>query len=436
MKLRNYQGTNRVLRYFFSAKSISTPTLDYAAELPPVMPISKANDSRPHESRIYGEARTPLEISKRAEILSKAPKLKIKAPTKAKAVPRSKITYKTSANSPKLWSLLILAALFAGIFGYYYLVPHKNNQEINLRINKKIDAALIKLNNFYQTEIPKTNFEKDLYHHEYFQDLVAAQNTTKSKEKIAQIITAPEIYQVPAGGRFDFQDAFASSKANSLKCANPKQDAGIKAMGLCLLSLDTNGALQALFSLKTPDARSLHRNLTSIEIALDNVSVNQKLVAVTTRNFAWLERNTTGNLQQNFLLAYKKDPSLNNLQISSVNGRLLMRLPRKLGHVSLYANPLGEVMANNGLRLKIIKINDGSLEAELSGPIASLVQFIPADANNQQLATSNERLEPIDKDGLKWKANFKIYGVPKFLHIVYAAEQDILEYPFKIKVGK
>jgi hypothetical protein len=83
----------------------------------------------------------------------------------------------------------------------------------------------------------------------------------------------------------------------------------------------------------------------------------------------------------------------------------------------------------NGLTVRLVGFWNGSLQLDVSGPRERIVQFVPRDAAGQALAVNNARLDTTDEAG-QWRASLSVSSRPTTLDIVFAAAQEILEYPF------
>ncbi len=88
----------------------------------------------------------------------------------------------------------------------------------------------------------------------------------------------------------------------------------------------------------------------------------------------------------------------------------------------------------NGLTVRLVGFWTGSVQLDVSGPRERIVQFVPRDAAGQALAVNNARLDATGEPG-HWRASLSVSGRPASLDIVFAAAQDVLEYPFDITLN-
>ncbi len=130
--------------------------------------------------------------------------------------------------------------------------------------------------------------------------------------------------------------------------------------------------------------------------------------------------------------------ALENKEIRAVQGRLVARLPLDLEHLSLPVTELGSRASHaNGLTVRLVGFWNGSLQLDLSGPRERIVQFVPRDAAGRALAVNNARLDATSEPGEPghWRASLSVSGRPASLDIVFAAAQEVLEYPFDMTLN-
>ena len=141
------------------------------------------------------------------------------------------------------------------------------------------------------------------------------------------------------------------------------------------------------------------------------------------------------SLQQSLYLYHEDDGRLHNKALVAVEGRLILRLPVRLAQMHLDVTELGNRTEHpNGQGARLVGVSDGALQIEIRAPRESLVQFIPYDAEGNQLATNAVQLEAGESPGL-WHGTVRVSGRPQSLDIIFAEEQERIDYPFSLPVG-
>lgn len=225
----------------------------------------------------------------------------------------------------------------------------------------------------------------------------------------------------------------------SSACEGRPADSQVAPFQLCPQSFRAGwGGFSAQFEVFGPQSPALLGNLSALELRLDSVDAGKD---ETSHEPLGLGRFV--NLRQAYGSDHLEDTpwvqgdlpeALEDKTIRAVQGRLVARLPLELDHLSLPVGELGSQASHgNGLKVRLVGFQSGSLQLEVSGPRERLVQFVPRDAEGQALAVNNTRLDADDETG-QWRASLSVSGRPTSLDIVFAAAQEVLEYPFDMPI--
>ncbi len=228
-----------------------------------------------------------------------------------------------------------------------------------------------------------------------------------------------------------------------------------KSLLLCTESLKSEwNGVQGRFRIIAPDSPALRRNLSGIEIIIEEGKIKGKdnepdqslllsecaFVNLYQKNF-WEEhsdkKRDISYLVNNTLYVggLKGHEEFKGKEIIGAKGRLVVRLPTELSGITLNVTQLGnETIAPNGLHVRFVEISDGKLYLSITGPRDRIVQFVPMDHNNIQLATNAEQISPSKDEEGKWMASLNVSGKPQYLHIMYTEKQDVIEYPFVLQL--
>ena len=238
-------------------------------------------------------------------------------------------------------------------------------------------------------------------------------------------------------------EAFRQDSANvdlSEACEGRPEDPQLAPFQVCPQSLAAQwGGLTGQFQVVGPQLPALLGNLSALELRLDSVDAGDTETArvpVDLGQFLRL-RETYGSelLEATPWLQAEAPEALENTEIRAVQGRLVARLPLDLERLSLPVAELGSRASHaNGLTVRLVGFWNGSLQLDVSGPRERIVQFVPRDAAGQALAVNNARLDATGEPG-HWRASLSVSGRPASLDIVFAAAQDVLEYPFDITLN-
>ena len=90
----------------------------------------------------------------------------------------------------------------------------------------------------------------------------------------------------------------------------------------------------------------------------------------------------------------------------------------------------------SGLEAQLVEISGSSIHLDLTGARDRLVQFVPRDADGKRLRVMAPNLTAVKDEADRWKCQLTVYGKPHSLEIVFALEQDRLEYPFDLPISK
>ncbi|MEE9300684.1 MAG: hypothetical protein V3V17_06115 [Alphaproteobacteria bacterium] len=258
---------------------------------------------------------------------------------------------------------------------------------------------------------------------------------------------------VPSFDRWDFPtpyrvgttsgELFAREAVNA-ELANPcgADTRALHPFELCPRSLESawSGMVQGQFDIAAPRSTALEGNFSGLELVIEGVQVETggaiETMPVEIHEFAELSPfYGAESLQQSLYLYHEDDGRLHNKALVAIEGRLILRLPVRLAQMHLDVTELGNRTEHpNGQSARLVGVSDGALQIEIRAPRESLVQFIPYDAEGNQLATNAAQLEAGESPGL-WHGTVRVSGRPQSLDIVFAEEQERIDYPFSLPVG-
>ena len=131
---------------------------------------------------------------------------------------------------------------------------------------------------------------------------------------------------------------------------------------------------------------------------------------------------------ENFTIRYSDDESA----ISSIEGKLRLRLPTALENLDFGGLELGKQVGNDVIGIKLSAIRSGALVFRISGQRDKLVNFHVLDRNGRHIGPSQLTLDQ-DDDG--WYATVGFSGTPERVELVYANGQDMVSYPFELNIA-
>lgn len=288
----------------------------------------------------------------------------------------------------------------------------------------------------------------------------------QGRPTIAEFIVASEerveIYPFslsPAAPRFDRWDfpkpylvaaigkkAFARQVAKldlATACAGQPADRQTKPFQLCPKSFRAGwGVVRGQFQVRAPDQPSLEGNLSALELRIESVRVagsDNAAESIPLEMASYVDlRSFYGKdyLEGTRWFDAAEPDALKDKTIEAVQGRLVVRLPKRLARLTIDVAELGSAAEDGtGLGARLIEIGDGRLKLEISGPRERIVQFVPRDRDGIVLAANNARLERVEDSSL-WLATVSISGTPATLDIVFAEIQDRLDYAFDLPLGE
>ena len=253
----------------------------------------------------------------------------------------------------------------------------------------------------------------------------------------------PKPYQVVTMSKNKFARSVAEVDL-SAACEGRPADKQLKPFQLCPKSLRSGWrSVQGQFQILAPDQPALQGNLSALELRIESVRTEAEnggkgtKVPLEMGTYTKL-RPTYGNdyLEDTPWLTAEEPPELKDKAIAGVQGRLVVRLPKRLAAVILDVTELGNsAQHESGLGAKLVEISDGRLKLQITGPRERIVQFVPRDAEGTALATNNSRLEPTE-DSSQWVGSLSVSGIPATLDVVFAEVQDRLEYAFDLPVSE
>ena len=229
----------------------------------------------------------------------------------------------------------------------------------------------------------------------------------------------------------------------SAACAGRPADRQLKPFQLCPKSLRVGwGTVRGQFQLFAPVQPALDGNLSALELRIESVRAagqddGAEPIPLEMATYVDL-RSLYGKdyLEGTPWLDTAAPDALEDKTIVAVQGRLVVRLPKRLAHLTVDVTELGNGAADeSGLGAKLIEIGDGRLKLEITGPRERIVQFVPRDSAGTVLAANNSRLERA-KDSSHWLAWLSVSGRPATLDIVFAEAQDRQDYTFDLPVAE
>ena len=250
----------------------------------------------------------------------------------------------------------------------------------------------------------------------------------------------PAAFEVQTQTAADFQANQGQIDSRGA-CEEAKSDDGLLPFALCMSSLRPSwgDSLHWQFIVAGPDTPSIAGNQSALEIELKSLEVDNKAepVQIQHRQFVILSRAFGGEepfIRENDYMLVEEVPGLEESQVLTASGNLIVRLPQELKRMALDVTNLGNaVAAEGGHGAVLTAIEDGSLKLALTGPRATFVQFVPKDREGKILPANNERIEA-GEEPEEWVGSLRVSGVPSVLEIVYATKQAKLELPFTLKV--
>jgi hypothetical protein len=231
-------------------------------------------------------------------------------------------------------------------------------------------------------------------------------------------------------------------------CQEGAAAADMEPLHFCLEEIQSawGGTLQARFRLAAPPSPVLRKNLAAVEVLIEEVSAAglEDPVAVTIQEFPILtDSYGSEQLDSSSVYAYSQSDvaALEGREISSARGRLRLVLPTRLAEHSLPVDRLGAVLevpeAANGApawSLRLLAIEEGGFRLAYRGARQQLLQVVPLDGSGTVLATSSEAVE-FDDDTGAWILRLRSSGRPAALQVLTAAQSQVEEYPFDLRLG-
>ena len=252
----------------------------------------------------------------------------------------------------------------------------------------------------------------------------------------------PKPYRVTESSRAEFQRQ--SGRADDeAACGAEEPTTVVGPFALCSPSVQTlwGGRVWGRFRLLAPKSTALEKNLSAVEVRLESAQSagpegEQRTVPIRIHEFVHLEaRQGKRYLQDNASLSGEGSDELKDQQIGGVKGRIVLRLPEQLDQFTLDVTELGNEAAHPiGLSARLVEFSSESLHFEIEGPRERIVQFRPLDAQGVGLSTLSPQLEVLEEN--RWRGSVRVSGRPQKLEIVFASEQDRLEYSFALPVTK
>ncbi len=250
----------------------------------------------------------------------------------------------------------------------------------------------------------------------------------------------PVAFTVAAAKRTSLAKDLAAADQSQVNCAAERTDPALKPFRVCVqwMRPSWGDSLQGGFSVAGPNSPALAGNLSAVALSVEGLQVagSEALVEVAHSDFVALS-NAYGSpdvLQENPYLTVQGVEGQEEATIEKVQGRLILRLPKKLARFTLDVTKLGSSAADpSGLSARLVEIGGGGLKLEITGPRERLVQFVPRDEEGTALATNAVDVDA-QEEGEGWTASLRVSGRPATLDIVYAEAQEVAEFPFTVPV--
>jgi len=150
------------------------------------------------------------------------------------------------------------------------------------------------------------------------------------------------------------------------------------------------------------------------------------------------------------ILSVKEE--LKDKKISTVNGTLTIRLPKRSTYIELGADKLGVIKkSEDGIIANVSAFEDWSTYIDLQGSVNKVMRFMPLAKNGTILNTGNDRInekqyhtwgmskedkKKIEALPKKWQGMITIYGKPEKIRIFYANDFDIIKRKFQFTINK
>ena len=192
-----------------------------------------------------------------------------------------------------------------------------------------------------------------------------------------------------------------------------------------------------------PDHRAITHNLSAVQIVVsqailrDGEKPERITLPVRTEQFLLMDSRYAPPLKsaQARLQAGPVDSAHESLTPVGLEGILKVRLPRQLETIRLDLNDLGNTaQAANGLKVRFTGMVENSVQLEIKGPRETLVQLQPQDAARKVLGQGRVTLKPSDSSKPnEWQAEITVSPETRYLAVVYAPRQDLLEIPFRLE---
>ncbi len=207
---------------------------------------------------------------------------------------------------------------------------------------------------------------------------------------------------------------------------------------LCPLNLGAQmGLLHGQIAVRAPGHPAFAGNLSALEIEIESVQVAEtdERLPHAWRTYATLsDAYGEDRLEDSVWFSAEASDALSGMTPIGLQGRLVVRLPTELGHLTLDVSELGNRGTHDsGLDVRLVGVHGGELELDLAGPRDRIVQFVPRDEDGNALATNNVRIEASD-DPERWRGTMAVSGRPATLDVVFAAQQERLDYPFELSI--
>ena len=248
---------------------------------------------------------------------------------------------------------------------------------------------------------------------------------------------------VPPMDRAQFAAKFASS-AYDAPCEENKPEAKAGPFVVCSLQFRRLWGSQLYNRVRVlaPQSEVLEDNASALAIVVESVYVEtedgMRSFPVDMSEYATLAGSSGRNhLRADHALSGESPDGLNPDELSGMRGKLIVRLPKQLARATLDVTELGTSTSHpSGLKAQLVEMSGSSMHIDLTGARDRLVQFVPRDAEGKRLRVMAPNLDPAKDEADKWECQLTVYGKPHSLDIVFALQQDRLEYPFDLPISK
>jgi hypothetical protein len=232
-------------------------------------------------------------------------------------------------------------------------------------------------------------------------------------------------------------DDFAAGTAVPAKtCENAEAAGEAPPFRLCLerISRFFGPNYQVGITVMGPQSPALEGNLSGAELRIDRLTLaDGRQIEVSQGEFISLRWESYDEVMRaQSYLTLELQEVVEPDTIAEVEGRLIVRLPSRLDRLVLpVGEPGSETDDANGRSLALLGFETGNVLLRLEGERDRLVQFHAVDDGGADAATIVHYLDDGQAAG-PWQATVATSGRPSRIEAVFAAEREVLEFPFRL----